>query len=281
MKRITGMLLVVGIVALVAAGCGSSDSSTDDGVTPSVTPAATSTRTLSAMTNATMWMSNSSVAIPAAIASASASVKLTSEEDMISCLGNAGNFECVIWDASGNADSADHKCVITGSYSESPYTFNLDYDCYTYEPASDVVVDGNWTAILAVNDSTTASASAKNAAVAKEDTSGTCEVEDIADACGETFTTEDGSCTVTCGSNTACSAATAMATVEWTVGSRGVSMTDVCGTYDITVGTTSLMAFCMPSSTQFLMSSSINGTINGTAINENIDVDCTMTNQDY
>ena len=273
MKRITGMLLVAGIVAFVAVGCGSSSST--NGTTPSATPSATSAQTLNAMTNAMMWMNDSMGTIAIAVGSTGASVKVT--EATIDCTGTSGSFECTIWDALGSATSADHKCDVTGSYSESLYTFDLAYDCYTYEPVSDVMVDGNWTASITINYSTAASASAKNAAVAKEDTS-SCDVEDIADACGQALTMEGGSCSVECESTSACSEAAAVAMIGWTVGSRGVNMTDECGSYDIAVGTTSLMALCIPSSTQFLMSLSINGTINNTAIDENIDVDCTMTN---
>lgn len=268
MKRITGMLVAAMIVAIVAVGCGSSSDSTNSGTTPS----ATSTTTMTAMNNAGLWMSESIAVIPGALPATGASIKVS--ESTISCTGTVAGFDCVIWDALGSATSTDHMCDITGSYDQTLHSFDLAYDCYTYEPASGVLVDGNWTARITINFATTATAKALG--LTKEDTVSSCDVEDVANACGETFTFEDGSCTATCDGPAACTEAAAMSTVEWTVGSRGINMMDACGNYDIAAGTSSLMTFCAPSNTNFIISSTVNGTINGTVIDENIDIDCTV-----
>jgi hypothetical protein len=104
-----------------------------------------------------------------------------------------------------------------------------------------------------------------------------CEVDEISDACGQTYTFDGGSCTATCDGSPSCTQANAVSIVEWVVGSRGINMTDACGTYDVEPGTSATMAFCMPSNSQFIMSSTMAGTINGATLDENIDVDCQLT----
>lgn len=271
MKKITGMLLAVAVVALVAAGCGSSGS--DDGTT---TPPATSTTTMNAMGNATQWMSDTTVQIQSAFAAGTGTSIKTVSGNNISCVGTIGGFTCTIWDDLGSATSTDHKCDITGSYASATYFFDLEYDCYTFEPTTDVSVDGNWTATISYNGASTSTSASKDLGVAKE-TSSSCDVDEIANACGQTYTFDGGSCTATCDGAASCTSANAIVVAEWTVGSRGINMTDACGTYVVETGTSAVMAFCQPSSSQFVMSSTFAGTINGTAIDENIDVDCTMT----
>jgi hypothetical protein len=271
MKKIAGMMVAVAAIALIAVGCGGSGDSTNT----STTPSATSTTTVSAMSNAGLWMSEMVGAIPGALGGTGASVKTTAGS--IQCTGTLGGFECVIWDDLGSATSSDHKCDITGSYDDTVYGFDLTYDCYTFEPATGVSVDGNWTASITINNSATATSASKNVYAAKADDSSDCDVENVSNACGETYTFEGGSCTATCGGAAMCTTANAIALVEWTVLERGITMTDACGTYVISAGTTSSMAFCMPSDSQFIMTSTMSGTINGSIIDENIDIDCTFT----
>jgi len=273
MKKITGLLAVAAIVAFVATGCGSSGSNSAN---TSTTPAATSTTTMNAMSNAAQWMWTSSTdSILGAVGAGAGASKTTSAN--IQCTGTYADFTCVIWDDEGSATSDDHKCDITGNYDTSLYSFDLTYDCYTFYPSSDVSVDGNWTASIDVA-TTTATSASKSVYGSKTDSTGDCDIDDISNACGETYTFDGGSCSAYCDGEASCTEAAAMAVVSWTAGSRGVYTTDACGTYNIGAGTASVMAFCQPSASQFIMSSTINGTINGTIIDENIDVDCTLTN---
>lgn len=271
MKRITGFLAAAAIAAFIAAGCGGGS----DSANTSTTPSATSSTTVTAMANAAQWMSDSTVWIQGELAGTGTSLK--SSEGSISCVGTVSNFTCVIWDDQGSATSTDHICNITGSYDNAAYAFDLEYDCYSFEPSTYALVDGNWTASVIYSGATTTASASKDVSVVKE-TGDACDIEEIANACGETYTFDGGSCTTTCNSaSAACTATDASVTIDWEVGSRGINMTDECGTYVIAAGTSSTMAFCMPSNSQFIVSSTMNGTINGTAIDENMDVDCTMT----
>lgn len=272
MKRTVGMLAVAVIVALVAAGCGGGGSSGS-----SSTPTATSAKTLNAMSNAGQWMNETTGLILGAVPNTGASAKVISGSN-IQCTGTYGGFECVIWDdQGGSATSSDHKCDITGTYSQAFYAFDLAYECYTFYPISDTMVDGNWTASITVNyNNLNAAATAGDVNVVKQ-TAGSCDVSDVSNACDRTVNFDGGNCEVVCDGTTSCTEAAAMTIVVWTVGSRGVTMTDACGTYEVETGTSSTMAFCMPSNSNFIMSSTINGTINGSSISESVDVNCTLT----
>lgn len=271
MKRISGILMAAAIVAFIAAGCGGSSSSNNGGTTPP----ATSSTTMTAMANASQWMSDTTVLIQSALNGTTTSVKTVSGNN-IQCTGTYGGFDCTIWDDLGSSSSADHKCDVTGTYNTTLYSFDLDYDCYTFEPATNVSVDGNWTASISFNNTNTATSASKDAGTAKA-TSDSCDVEEISNVCGQTYTFDGGSCTATCDGTSSCTSSNALVVIEWTVGSRGITMIDECGTYVIASGTSATMLFCMPSNYQFIMSSTMNGTINGTSVDQNIDIDCTYT----
>jgi hypothetical protein len=276
MKRFTGVLVAACIVGLVAVGCGSSDgTNTGGGGTPSATPAATSAKTMYAMFNANSWMYSSTLPLAGAIQQAGAMVKEV-ETDMISCTGVPSGFECVIWDSQGSATSSDHKCDVTGTWTQNTSEFDIAYDCYTYIPGDNAIVDGNWTASITVNSYAMSSEVPADdvKAVYKDDAASECDIDDIADVCGTTFTSGDGFCSVDCDDEALCTAANALVIIQWTAGSRGVTMTDECGTYVIASGSTHDVAACMLSDTEFVMTFIMNGTINGDVIDETIDLDC-------
>ncbi len=271
MKWMRGIAVAAVIVAMAACG-GSSDSSTGGGGTTGTTPAATSAATMAAMTNASMWMYGTALGIPGALPTAMV-VKETTYGN-VSCTGTYSGFECVIWDSLGSATSSDHKCDVTGSMDAMGNSFTLAYDCVNFNPDTSVTVDGNWTVDMTVSDMGSMASASVEKDVTKEDATGGCDVESVADVCGSSMTVGEGTCSVECGSSAACDAGSALMTMTWTVGSRGITMTDDCGTYVIDPGTTSSIYLCSASSTGFVISFDMSGVINDGAVDEVITIDC-------
>lgn len=270
MKWMNRLVLTMSVVAFAVAGCGGGSSG--GGTT---TPAATSAKTITALTNAANWMYTTALAVPGALPTGGgASLKAAAPE--INCTGTATGYECVIWDESGSATSADHKCNVSGDWDSATMTFDLAYDCYTFKPDADVTVDGNWTATVVINTANMPTASVKDVggALAKADATATCDVDDVADTCGQTFSGGGATCSVDCEGAATCTSAAAVFSIQWTAGTRGVTITDPCGTYTIASGTTSGNDMCMPTNSSFDASFSINGTINGTAIDQEMNVGC-------
>lgn len=270
-----GLVVAVSVLALSAMGCGGD--STGGGGGGTTTPTATSSKTLLALSNATGWMyGTSSLIVGAVQGGGGASIK--AETTSISCTGTLDGFSCVIWDSQGSATSTDHKCDVTGSATmDTLYTFNLAYDCYGFKPSETGTVDGNWDAEITINPDAMPTASVNMSAdggFEKAETDGECSVEDIADACGQTFSCDGGTCTVECGGTATCSEAQALAILVWTVGSRGVVVTDECGTYNLATGSTTDTTMCVPTQTSFNMTFVIDATINGEAVNDTINVNC-------
>lgn len=268
MRWMRGIVLAVGVFALAAAGCGGGDGG---GTT---TPSATSAKTISALSGATSWMYGIASLIPGALpAGGGASLKATTPS--ISCTGTAAGYECVIWDSLGSATSADHKCDVTGTWDAATWNFELAYDCYTFNPDTYSTVDGNWTATIVINSQNMPTASVKDVgdAMAKADAAD-CDIDDLANACGQTYSGGGATCSVSCDSAPTCLSTVAVFTIQWTAGSRGVTVTDPCGSYTIEPGTTSSNDTCMPTSTSFSSSFNITGTVNGEAIDQAINVAC-------
>ena len=277
-------MLAVSVAIFAMAACGGGDSTTTDGGGSTTTPGVTSAKTTNAMSNATVWMYENTMNFRTLLAGgATASVKetYTDEADRVSCtVEPAGTFECRIWDAEGSLTSSDNVCVVKGSFDAISYFMtSATYDCYNYNPEAGVLVDGKWVAEFIVNEAAMSTASVSKS-VNKEDTSAGCEVEDVEDVCGQTVDTGGASCTVLCGELT-CTSAEAVVVISWTVdATRGLTMTDECGTYEFSPGFVSATNICLDaasaSSMTMSMSFDINGSINGEAFEQDMSVDCTI-----
>jgi hypothetical protein len=277
MKWMKGVIVVAGMLALMIAGCGgggTTDTSTD-------TPAATSAKSASAAAT----FINVGGAITGLVLQdfgqqgAGMVTKAAQDGVMVDCdwasLEATWQLDCVVWDSQGSATSSDHMCNMTGNLDTQNLRFDLTYDCYNFSPTGDLTIDGNYTAVITVSPDfgtqTVNSCSCKGVDATKQDSE--CTIEDNVTE----FECDGMTCSWDTNTTPLCAAANADVVAVVTVGSRGVTVTDPCGTYTYSTGTTMNSQICTPTDTNVTFTFILDGVFNGQDVNITYNVDCDLT----
>jgi hypothetical protein len=156
----------------------------------------------------------------------------------------------------------------------------MNFDCKNYSPedSEEDYINGKWASTVTLNLGIAfnlSMGSDSTVQVAKADTTEDCPYPTTGDACGQTYSDDEATCEVICGETPLCNESTALSVVNWTAGSGGVVLTTTCGTFTITEGSTSTDSICIGSADEFTVSFDPNATINGSTVNQNVDLDCT------
>ncbi len=247
------------LAATIAACGGGSDGTTANNTTPTTTaPAATSaaaksmTLGLAQYTQALLTQAMNAMGAGAQVVKTDPTINCTAIDDY--------SGTCTITDAFGGS------CTMTLSANQTWDLFTLNMSCDNFVPESPALVDGDFTATATVNQDPYASVKT-NPWVAKTDTdaSDDCSLTDAMDYPPECSDSQGETC----------SEAEATVYLEYLVGARGLSVTDECGTYEMGSGTTMTTALCADlNSLLYLFTFTLNGTFNGSNVNESYSMDC-------
>ncbi len=248
---------VMAVALLATAACGSSGSSS----TSSTTPSATSTKSMAA--NNTLMQTGFSAYTQVMTALGGGAAMVAKETDSISveCSELAfENYVCTATDGSGGS------CTVSGSAETDYSSFAFTMDCNNFRPDSNTTIDGSFTTTVAVNESALAMTTKgiKLGKTVEGDTDGDGEADECTIDDDDT-TYDDGACS----EGGTCTAASAdfLLSIVFTVGSGGLTLTDLCGTYVYAAGLTGTTNLCATEtgieSGVFVVGFDIEGTFNG------------------
>lgn len=277
MKLMKGVAVVAGMLALMIAGCGGSGTTTNG----TTTPAATSAKSANAAATFVNVGSTITSLVWQSFGQQGAGIVAKTAQDgvMVQCdwasLEATWTLDCVVWDSQGSATSSDHICNMTGSLDTQNLRFDINYDCYNFNPTGDLTVDGNYNAVITISQNfgaqTANTCSCKGVNTTKQDSE--CTIEDNVTE----FECDGMTCSWDTNTTPLCAAANADVVSVVTVGSRGVTVTDPCGTYTYSPGTTMNSQICTPTDTNVTFTFILDGVFNGEDVNITYNVDCDLT----
>jgi len=283
MKFTKTVLIISSVLALLISGCGGG--SGGSGSIPTYTtssglPTVSSTKAI----NALSVLGNigfGSAFLLLATFDGNKEAKTTLNEPQASCTWTDSvsywELTCVVWDLFGSADSADHKCDVTGIADPDGISFDIFYDCYDFSPADNFTLDGSFGVVATMDLSSFGVGSsvksfAKNS---KADANGQCQLSDESNEYTSGLDAdESATCSWEESTSPICTEANAYSKMEFIVGSRSLTLTDECGSYNMTPGTTLKSNDCLVSNTQFTASLNIYGKFNGELIDKYYNINC-------
>ncbi len=248
--------LAVAVVALLAvAACGGSDSGTGTTTNPTATSAKSVAADMKAVSMA--YQAYSEIA-PVIFGGAAQVVKTSSSGINVICSDtSSASVACTA------TDSSSGTCIVTGSATEATYTFELTFDCTNFHPDSDTTVNGAFTASI-IYHTGAAAMTTKNSGSLKltsnKTASDECTISDEDTSIYDGMCTEGGTCSA--------DSANLLVRLELTVGSRGLTLVDLCGTYEYAAGFNMSTNLCMTEGTSdLIMNFAVDGTLNGETAN--------------
>ena len=263
MKKMS-IVAVIAALALGLAACGGSDSGSSTGGTTGTTTNAQAMGTSSKVLTGSMQLVQP---LFAAIAGApAAQVIKSSTGPTVTCTETGANqFTCNMTDEFGGTASC------TGTADPTAYSFDFNCTFNNFKPDSSTTVDGafEWkvsynaagfggaSAMVAKQYASTGKSSADECNYTEDDIDGTTYCQETTEACTE-------------------SSATHMMHFSIVIGPNGLTYTDICGTFTYGPNATMTMDWCSANiqSAVVLFTASINGTFNGTSINESANISC-------
>jgi len=272
-------LFVLAVAMIIAAGCGSSSGTTSNTNATADTPASTSAKSAAALMSFGSTGINGIGSVMGTFSgnAGASSIKSESTSVNISCnwaeVASLWNFTCVAWDSQGSATSDSHKCDIVGSMNADTYSFDIAYDCYTLMVDENTTVDGNYAASITIDSSFFSDEAAMTLGKGYKTDTQTSDECSLSDASTD-FEDADSSCTWDNSSTPICVAQDAIFTLSYTVGARGVTVIDECGTYTLGSGTNMIGHGCELSDVQMDVSFTLDGTFNGEDVNTVYNVSC-------
>lgn len=249
------IVVTVALLALVAA-CGGGGSSSSGGSTTNPTP--TSSKSIGADLKAMNVVYQAFGTISGKIFPSAMVTKTTDSgsEITLTCSStNPASFACTATDSSGGT------CNVTGSANEATLLFTMTFDCTNFHPETETTIDGSFTATVTVASGAAAMTTKSTGFVKATDSgsdSGTCTIAD------DSSTLEGAGLSCTESGTCSADASNFIASVDVTVGSSGLKLVDVCGTYEYGAGFKIGSSFCMTAGTSdIVMNFTVNGTMNG------------------
>lgn len=260
-------LTAVAIASMTAAAaCGGGDSTTS-GTTPTSTPAATSAAVKSMSIGVVQYTQDVLTQAMNAMGGAAQTIKEATYSVSCTVLGDY-SATCTVNDGTGG------YCDIAFNMNQAGNAFDMEMSCYDFHPATNVVVDGDYSVTVSVSDTAFASASM---AAKSEPSTAKVESEDCTITEDMTYPPE---CSDAQGQT--CTEAASTIFMEFLVGSRGLSVTDECGTYVFGSGTTMTTALCGDlQSYIYLFTFTLDGIFNGSAVSEIYSMSCDFSDVAY